>query len=165
MWGATPHERNMPMDSMSQCLSEATRVLNQAANCPSLRPCCRATSPSMNCTVSGRGGRRTLAARDACRLLTVVAFMMAPRESLAFVSVTVKRKFYFPKERRRFHTTKTLSGLCELAEVDLIFGRGLPMLRPVAHGARRNKTPSSLAAFECTALGVAEVVGRSPFYV
>jgi ATP-dependent DNA ligase len=41
----------------------------------------------------------------------------------------------------------------------------LPTLRPVAHGSRRNKTPSSLAAFERTALGVAEVVRRSPFYV
>jgi hypothetical protein len=39
------------------------------------------------------------------------------------------------------------------------------MLRPVSHRARRDETPSSLAAFERTALGVPEVVRRSPFYV
>jgi hypothetical protein len=34
MTGGQQYERNMPMDSMGQCLSEATRVLNQAANGP-----------------------------------------------------------------------------------------------------------------------------------
>jgi hypothetical protein len=30
MTGGQQYERNMPMDSMGQCLSEATKVLNQA---------------------------------------------------------------------------------------------------------------------------------------
>jgi hypothetical protein len=34
MTGGQQYERNMPMDSMGQCLSEATRVLNQAAKAP-----------------------------------------------------------------------------------------------------------------------------------
>jgi hypothetical protein len=35
MTAGQQYERNMPMDSMGQCLSEATRVLNEAAK---LRP-------------------------------------------------------------------------------------------------------------------------------
>jgi hypothetical protein len=31
MIGGQQYERNMPMDSVTQCLSEATRVLNEAA--------------------------------------------------------------------------------------------------------------------------------------
>jgi hypothetical protein len=34
MTAGQQYERNMPMDSMGQCLSEATRVLNEAAKGP-----------------------------------------------------------------------------------------------------------------------------------